>query len=434
MPKTPQSGGSHAVASVSTGVEELLLAAMTRGDESMETGRYLVTYKRGVDSSKALEALGLRTALSRDFAQQAFSLDEVGDADAVHFTEIGVSLISGAAFHDRALSAAALDVDSPIESIDPEYFTFADNLSPDYLRGFAQAVNVIATESNAGRGRELRHPRDVDVLVAEETWGLSACSVPTSTRSGAGIKVAILDTGMDLLHPDFAGRAFTTATFVGEDVQDLNGHGTHVTGTACGPKAPASTTPRYGIAYQAPIFVGKVLTNSGRGTMAAALGGINWAISQGCAVINMSLGSQRPVQPAYTAAGQAALDAGCLIIAAAGNAGQAHPTGAPANSPTIVAVASVDASLAPSAFSCSGKIEIAGPGRDIFSSVPLPTRYGLKSGTSMAAPHVTGCAALLAQTHPHLRGTALRNQLLANAYALQQPADRVGAGLVQAPQ
>src|SRR5262249_8195825 len=161
------------------------------------------------------------------------------------------------------------------------------------------------------------------------------------------------------------------------------------------------------------IFVGKVLTNSGSGTTASVLAGMNWAIANRCPVISMSLGAQAPVQAAYTAAGAAALSRGCLIIAAAGNA--ASNTGAPANSPTIMAVASLDQNLTPSAFSNFGKIEISAPGRDVFSSVPRPTRYGVKSGTSMATPHVAGCAALWAETSPALRAMALWNKLLATA-------------------
>jgi len=180
-----------------------------------------------------------------------------------------------------------------------------------------------------------------------------------------------------------------------------------------------------------PIFVGKVLSNSGSGSTAGVLAGINWAIANRCVVISMSLGSQSPVQAAYTAAGASALAKGCLIVAAAGNA--AAPTGSPANSPTIMSVASLDANLTPSAFSDFGKIEIAAPGRDVFSSVPRPTRYGIKSGTSMATPHVAGCAALWAETSPTLRGVLLWRKLQATAKHLPFPAARVGAGLVQAP-
>ena len=137
------------------------------------------------------------------------------------------------------------------------------------------------------------------------------------------------------------------------------------------------------------------------------------------------------MQSAYTAAGSSALGKGCLIIAAAGNAGAS--TGAPANSPTIMSVASLDQDLTPSSFSNFGKVEIAAPGRDVFSSVPRPTRYGTKSGTSMATPHVAGCAALWAETSPTLRGMTLWKKLQQTARALAHPAVRVGSGLVQAP-
>jgi subtilisin family serine protease len=272
-----------------------------------------------------------------------------------------------------------------------------------------------------------------EVQVAGATWGLIKCRVPLSARSGAGIKVAVLDTGMDLGHPDFAGRSINSQTFVGQPVQDLHSHGTHCIGTACGPLAPAGMTPRYGIGHKSLIFAGKVLSNSGSGAQAGILAGINWAIANRCAVISMSLGSPTPVHPAYTAAGRAALSNGCLIVAAAGNAGNNSPTGAPANSPTIMAVASLDPNLQPSIFSCSGKIDIAAPGRDVFSSVPRPTRYGTMSGTSMATPHVAGCAALWAETSPGLRGMNLWNKLIATARPLGLPASKVGRGLVQAP-
>jgi len=216
-------------------------------------------------------------------------------------------------------------------------------------------------------------------------------------------------------------------------VQDMNGHGTHTTGTANGPKAPAGSTPRYGIGYRSSIYAGKVLTNEGSGTTSTVLAGMNWAIANKCQVISLSLGAQIGVQPAYTAAGQAALNNGLLMVAAAGNNGPTFPTGAPANSPTIMAVASLDATLTPSSYSQAGKIDIAGPGRDVFSSWPRPTLYKTISGTSMATPHVAGCAALWAESSASLRGLLLWRKLLASARRLPFPTSRVGAGLVQAP-
>src|SRR5205807_7908780 len=166
---------------------------------------------------------------------------------------------------------------------------------------------------------------------------------------------------------------------------------------------------------RAQIFVGKVLTNSGSGTQAQVLAGMNWAIANRCAVISMSLGAQIPVQPSYTAAGTAALNAGCLIIAAAGNAsnrpGVINPAMAPANSPSVMSVAALDSALRVAVFSNGGKIDISGPGVGVFSSWPRPTLHNTISGTSMATPHVAGCAALWAQTRPELRGAALRAKL-----------------------
>ena len=325
---------------------------------------------------------------------------------------------------------AEIALDAPIEAIEPEYFVFADGASEQYLQGFMRAAETIARD--LGR-YPVEETDDVEAEVLGATWGLVKCKVPPSLRSGVGIRVAVLDTGMDLGHPDFAGRIIVSKSFVGQPVQDLHSHGTHCIGTACGPKSPPGLTPRYGTAYHSHIFVGKVLSNSGSGGTASVLAGMNWAIARGCEVISMSLGSNSPPQAAYTAAGRAALARGCLIVAAAGNAGPTGSTGAPANSPTIMAVASLDNTLSPSIFSSWGKIDISAPGRDIFSSVPMPVRYGIKSGTSMATPHVAGCAALWAHTSPSLRGQALWNKLQATARPLPFPRSRVGAGLVQAP-
>jgi hypothetical protein len=422
---------------VSTSTDDLLLAALELGGDAAKTGRFLVTFKEGATSAgvKALQAKkGMRVAAASDFEGKAVDLAQTGDADAVVFEEIGVALVGSSAATTRGLSTAEfMAEDSPTHSVDPEYFMFATGINPsDYLKGVIRTAEMIQADLG-----EVAAPSEVSAAAMGVTWGLAACKVPPSSFSGKNIKVAVLDTGFDLGHPEFAGRAFVTNTFVGQPVQDLHGHGTHTTGTACGPQAPAGSIPRYGIGYQTQIFVGKVLTNTGSGTQAQVLAGMNWAIANKCSVISMSLGAQIPVQPSYTAAGTAALNAGCLIIAAAGNAsnrpGTILPAIAPANSPTIVSVAALDSTLKVAFFSCGGKVDIAGPGVNVFSSWPRPTLHNTISGTSMATPHVSGCAALWAQSSASLRGPVLRAKLFSTAKHLPFPASDVGAGLVQAP-
>jgi subtilisin family serine protease len=353
------------------------------------------------------------------------------------FPEIGVALVSGAAAVEHGITTAEfVAADSATHSVDPEYFMFASQINPgDYLRGVLRTAEMIYQDLGSLPGAEALG--DVSATAIGATWGLRACKVPPSNFDGNGIKVAVLDTGFDLGHPEFAGRPIVSNSFVVQPVQDLNGHGTHTAGTACGPQSPTGPLQRYGVAFRARMFIGKVLTNSGSGTQAQVLAGMNWAIANRCEVISMSLGASIPPQPSYTAAGAAALGAGCLIVAAAGNAsnrpGSIAPAGAPANSPTIVSVASLDSSLRVSSFSCGGKVDIAGPGLNVFSSWPRPQLHNTISGTSMATPHVAGCAALWAQSNPSLRGIALRAKLTATARHLPLPATDVGAGLVQAP-
>jgi subtilisin len=113
---------------VSSSVEELLLSAVQRGDDSHQTGRFLITYKEqaGTEGPASLKAKGMRVADARDFAGQAATVEDVGDADALVFPEIGVALVGGDAATARGMTVAAeVASDDPVESIDPEYFVFA---------------------------------------------------------------------------------------------------------------------------------------------------------------------------------------------------------------------------------------------------------------------------------------------------------------------
>jgi subtilisin family serine protease len=317
----------------------------------------------------------------------------------------------------------------------------------EYLRGYRDAVNNLCDKFLDEAGESAEGIAALAFNENEITWGLQATKVPASRFTGRGIRVAVLDTGLDLGHPDLAGRQITAQSFVqGQPPQDGHGHGTHCIGTSCGPKLPG-TLPRYGVAFEAEIFAGKVLSNQGSGGDAGILAGIQWAITNRCAVISMSLGAA--VQPGqsfsaiFEQVAQRALAAGTLIIAAAGNESvrpQAiAPVGHPANCPSIMAVGAIDRNFRVAPFSCGGlnpqggQVDLAGPGVAVRSSWPRPTLYNTISGTSMATPHVAGIAALWAQSNPTFRARALMSILTQSARRLPLPARDVGAGLVQAP-
>lgn len=427
------------------------------------TGRYLVTMAPG--SQKSLismlkDSAGLTAASSADFDASEANIEDLGGADALIFEHLSIAVISGEDSEQiQSLEMSVSNDDNPIISVEPEDYVqalndegFLTSSGRDYVRGYRDGVASWATKLLGGSFGDLSEEEMEDFRAAQTfadtpqfTWGLQATRAHLSAATGAGIRIAVLDTGFDLAHPDFAGRQVISATFVGQPVQDLHGHGTHCIGTALGDRQRAGGARRYGCARQGVILAGKVLSNAGSGSDGGILSGINWAISNGARVISMSLGSPvvvgTPHKTAYENAGRAALNAGSIIIAAAGNSGthpQQFPVGSPANAPSIMAVAALDQSLRRATFSCraanpnGGEVNIAAPGVGVFSSYKMPTRYAVLNGTSMATPHVAGIAAMWSQRTGE-RGTALWQRLLATSRNISQPASHIGRGLVQAP-
>lgn len=262
-----------------------------------------------------------------------------------------------------------------------------------------------------------------------------------STYDGSGIKVAVLDTGIDANHPDFQSSSIVPESFVeGETVDDVQGHGTHCAGTICG--RGSGNVPRYGVAPGVSLHVGKVLNNQGAGREGDIIAGMAWAIERGCDVVSMSLGRpttpDEPYDPLYEAVAQDALEQGTLIVAASGNESDRRwnyvaPVGAPANCPSIMAVAAIGADGRVAGFSSggtgTGKVDIAAPGVSVFSSFPGVQTYKKLSGTSMACPHVAGLAALLASSSSNLRGQPLWDHLVGSAAGLGGSEVDIGAGL-----
>jgi subtilisin len=459
------------------------------------TGRFvIVTAPAGQieAADQGLTTLSDVAGVSPDEASEAGEVDPevLDDTEAsVNFPDLGI-LVTRAIDPERAdrIRAAVDDPENPLGAIVPERRYRALQEQPPDEWGAAQqgpfgeepvaevptAEHLVATGAQYSREflegyraavtnlLEKLPVADLPVLAeaaaltafdeSQFTWGLQVSKAATSRLSGRGIKVAVLDTGLDLGHPDFAGRNIVSRSFVlGQAVQDGNGHGTHCIGTACGPRAPFSTvsrTPSFGCASNCDIFAGKVLNNQGSGTTAGILAGMQWAIASGCQVISMSLGrtirlDEKGYNPAYEQVARVALLRNTLIIAAAGNdssrPGLIFPVGEPANSPSILAVGAIDQSLRPASFSNGGlnlphgAVNIAGPGVNIHSSFPRPILYRRLQGTSMATPHVAGIAALWAEANSIFRGAALGRQLLHSARWLPLPSRDVGAGLVQAP-
>lgn len=461
------------------------------------TGRYVIVTapaQRVEDAEQGLTTLSSVANVSPDEVSEAGEVDTealTNPEASVDFPDLGI-LVAGGVDREQAdqIATAVDDPGNPLQAIVPErrYHALQEGPTSEEWGGAQQgpfeeepveegptAEHLVASGAQYSREflegyraavqnlLERLAAADLPLLAAEfapaafnesqRTWGLQVTKAATSRFSGRGIKVAVLDTGLDLGHPDFARRNIVSRSFIpNQPVQDGNGHGTHCIGTACGPRVPfrsgGGSPPSYGCASNCDIFAGKVLSNQGSGATAGIIAGIQWAINNRCQVVSMSLGrrirlDERQFNPAYEQAARVGLQRGTLIVAASGNdsarPGNIWPVGEPANSPSILAVGALDESLRPASFSNGGlflphgAVNIAGPGVNVYSSFPRPVLYRRLNGTSMATPHVAGIAALWAEVNGMFRGAALANQLLRSARRLPLPPRDVGAGLVQAP-
>ncbi|WP_393063029.1 S8 family serine peptidase [Streptomyces sp. LN549] len=267
----------------------------------------------------------------------------------------------------------------------------------------------------------------VPLIGAPEAWAAG--------YTGKGVKVAVLDTGIDVNHPDFAGLIDGTTSFVpGEAVTDVNGHGTHVASTIVGSGA-ASGGDNKGVAPGADLFVGKVLGGAeGSGQDSWVMAGMQWAAESGADVVNMSLGDSYPTDgsdPMSQTVDALSEQYGTLFVIAAGNAGP-ESISAPGAAASALTVAATDKQDQLASFSSTGplansggmKPDIAAPGVDITAARSQEMTdggeglYRTLSGTSMATPHVVGAAAILAQQHPDWTGAQLKEHLMSSAKGL----------------
>lgn len=394
------------------------------------TGRFLVRLDGKTPVAaivRAAKAKGLQLAASA-------TTDDVlsrtlQQSDGVIFERLRIALINEAGA--SRLQALLKVAQSPFLSSEPERF----------VRAF-QAVS---------RGRSFK-----DTAVA--TWGIHAVGAAGVRATGKGVKLAILDTGFDFTHPDFSGRTIHRKSFVGtRQAKDMEGHGTHIAGIAGGDRKGRDGV-RYGLAFGARLYIGKILDDAGEGTDGQTLAGIEWALEKGCQIISMSFGAPveagQPCSEVFEHVAQIAMANRCLMIAASGNESERandKPAIAavnhPANCPSIMAVGALTPALGVADYSCagapgavaasgsagsgagfSGQIDIAAPGDNILSAKP-GGGYRRESGTSMATAFVAGVAALLWEQYPTAGAGDIWARLTQQAWRLALPASDVGAGL-----
>jgi subtilisin len=270
-----------------------------------------------------------------------------------------------------------------------------------------------------------------------KVWGVThiEADMVHPTPSGNGVNVVVIDTGIDYSH-DALGNYVGGWDYVNNDndPMDDHGHGTHVSGTISG---DITNSEIIGVAYDVNLYGVKVLSASGSGSYTNVINGIKWAADNGMDVANLSLGggSSTSLCEAVTEA----TNSGVLVIASAGNSGnpkgKGTNTGYPATCLDAIAVAATTKTDSRASFSSTGPaVEISAPGSGVYSSV-LGGNYATWSGTSMAAPHVSGVAALIKDANPTLTPQIIRTILQDTAIDLGETGrDKLyGFGLLDAP-
>lgn len=277
----------------------------------------------------------------------------------------------------------------------------AVNMPVAALKGLANNPNIAYIEDDIqvhALGEVL--PWGVDRIDADKVWGSDGVpQTDTGANTGAGVKIAVIDTGIDADHPDLSANVMGGINYVSSPPwkpanptkwDDDNGHGTHVAGTIA---AVDNDIGVIGVAPQADLYGVKVLDRSGSGYLSNVVAGIDWAKTNNMDIITMSLGSSEGTQTLKDACDNA-YAAGVVIVAAAGN-DYGGAVSYPAAYDSVIAVSATDSSDNLASYSNVGpQVELSAPGSSVYSTYKGGV-YGTMSGTSMATPHVTGVAALV---------------------------------------
>ena len=343
--------------------------------------RMLVTFREGTsraERERAAKSMGL--TLSDDFDTISVSvLEAKGDVAPQEMTkargEPSVVTVEEDVYRNWLFESPATFQSTPLPSVE----------SLMEALGRTRRGPPPADPSGGGGGANGRVP-----------WGVARVNAPAawSSGQGEGVKVAVIDTGIDCTHPDLQCDFSAGVNLLdpSSPPMDDNEHGTHVSGTIAGRGNGAKGV--LGVAPKAELIAVKVLDADGGGSLSDIVKGIDWATKAGADVINLSLGGPAG-SAALERAIKQALAAGVVVVAAAGNSGPSPDTvGFPGGYPGVIAVAASDDNDQVASFSSRGDaVAFIAPGVNITSTIP-GGGYKTLSGTSMASPHVAGLAAL----------------------------------------
>ncbi len=337
--------------------------------------------------------------------------------------------------HADARARAAVPAGASVRRTLPELGLTALDQKKSATKAFYDGLTGTAKARGTDGVRKVWLNKRVRATLDESVPQVGAPTAWQRGLTGAGVRVAVLDTGIDTDHPDLTGKTAVSRDFTGTGVvEDGHGHGTHVASIITGTGAASGGQYR-GVAPDVSLAVGKVLDDSGWGTDDSVLAGMRWAAAEsGAKVVNMSLGSEPTdgQDPMSLAVNELSRQYGTLFVISAGNYGVDRSVSSPATADDALTVGSVSKQDELSDFSSRGprigdgaaKPEISAPGGGIVAArpagvpplgEPVGDGYQKLDGTSMAAPHVAGAAAILAQQHPDWRGPMLKSALVSSA-------------------
>lgn len=416
----------------------------------MEKERYIVLLRNQEKSAlkKVEKELQVSITSSENLSKENRSFQVIDEDNSVLYKNLGVMVVEN--MDEHQLAKAMQNDSNPIVYFEKErdFFPAGEMKIISELKKQSAELSdkIIELEKFINN-----KPIPAKNLVEME-WGIKSIGIERALYTGKGIDVCILDTGLEMSHPDFSSREIEGKSFIqGEDwSKDPNGHGTHCTGISTG-NLRSDTGKRYGIAKDCNLKIAKVLSDKGKGTTSSVIDAIDWAITKQFRILSLSLASpvalnEKP-SVLFETVGTRALENNCLIIAAAGNDSNRpslpKPVSAPANSLSIMAVAAIDGQMRVAKFSngglnpsTGGNINVCAPGVDIFSTYPKNTKnknyYFALSGTSMATPHVSGLAALYMEKFPDLSAKEIWEMIEKNAKPIEGLKYRdIGSGLIQ---